>query len=256
MRLVGPNCLGVLNTDPAVRLNATFAGLPMSPGAIGMVSQSGAFGIALLDAAARSGLGIGQFVSVGNKADVSGNDLLLRLGERPEIRVIAHVPRIVRGRASSPASRGACRRTKPIIVHQGRTLRSRSARRPVAHRGGGDRRTSSWTPCSADSRRAARRHHAGDARRGAGAQRPAAARRAAGGDHRQLRRSGHPGRGRRRGRRVAGRRADGGDPSAARAGRTAAASGQNPVDLGAAVTRDEVADALRVLLAADEVDAS
>ncbi len=89
MRMVGPNCIGVVNTDPAVRLDATFAVLPMQPGVLGMVAQSGAFGVAFLVAAARSGLGVAQFVSIGNKADVSGNDLLLAWEHDPHIRVIA-----------------------------------------------------------------------------------------------------------------------------------------------------------------------
>jgi acetate---CoA ligase (ADP-forming) len=76
MRLVGPNCLGVLNTDPAVGLNATFAPAAPPPGRIAFASQSGAFGIAAIAEAARRGLGLSSFVSTGNKADLSGNDLL------------------------------------------------------------------------------------------------------------------------------------------------------------------------------------
>jgi acyl-CoA synthetase (NDP forming)/GNAT superfamily N-acetyltransferase len=77
IRMIGPNCLGVLNTDPAVQMNATFAPLPMNPGGLALASQSGALGVAVVTAAARAGLGLSQFVSMGNKADVSGNDLLL-----------------------------------------------------------------------------------------------------------------------------------------------------------------------------------
>ncbi|MEU4802428.1 GNAT family N-acetyltransferase [Actinosynnema sp. NPDC023587] len=76
MRVVGPNALGVLNTDPAVRLNATLAPkLPMR-GRTGFFCQSGALGTAILAAAASRGLGLSTFVSAGNRADVSGNDLL------------------------------------------------------------------------------------------------------------------------------------------------------------------------------------
>lgn len=89
MRLVGPNCLGVVSTDPAVRLDATFAPLPWVPGRLGLVSQSGALGIAVLKAAAPYGVGVSQFVSVGNKADVSGNDLLLYWEQDPRTTVIA-----------------------------------------------------------------------------------------------------------------------------------------------------------------------
>jgi len=76
MRLVGPNCLGILNTDPVVALNATFAPVQPPSGRIAFSSQSGALGLAILDYARALNLGISQFVSVGNKADVSGNDLL------------------------------------------------------------------------------------------------------------------------------------------------------------------------------------
>lgn len=76
MRLVGPNCMGVLNTDPAVRLNASVAPLPPLPGNVSMLLQSGALGLVVLDHARARGLGFASFVSAGNKADVSGNDLL------------------------------------------------------------------------------------------------------------------------------------------------------------------------------------
>ena len=88
MRMVGPNCLGVLNGDPAVSLNATFA--PTTPpfGRAAFVSQSGALGISVLDYAAEYGIGISQFVSMGNKPDVSGNDLLLQWEHDPTVGVI------------------------------------------------------------------------------------------------------------------------------------------------------------------------
>ena len=76
MRLVGPNCLGVLNTAPAVQMDATFAPGRPPAGRIAFASQSGAYGIAALDHAERRGLGLSSFVSMGNKADLSGNDFL------------------------------------------------------------------------------------------------------------------------------------------------------------------------------------
>jgi acyl-CoA synthetase (NDP forming) len=76
MRMVGPNCMGLLNADPAVRLNASFSPVFPPSGHIAMSSQSGALGLAILGLAAERHLGISTFVSVGNKADVSGNDLL------------------------------------------------------------------------------------------------------------------------------------------------------------------------------------
>ncbi len=75
-RLIGPNCLGVVNTDPAVRLDATFTVSRVPTGNVGMISQSGGLGIALIEEANRLGLGVSSFVSVGNKLDISGNDLL------------------------------------------------------------------------------------------------------------------------------------------------------------------------------------
>ncbi|HUG88249.1 MAG TPA: GNAT family N-acetyltransferase [Actinomycetota bacterium] len=76
MRLIGPNCMGIVNTDPEVRLNASFAPAFPPHGRVGFLSQSGALGLAVIDRAADLGLGLSSFVSVGNKADVSGNDLL------------------------------------------------------------------------------------------------------------------------------------------------------------------------------------
>jgi acetate---CoA ligase (ADP-forming) len=76
MRLIGPNCMGIINTDANIRLDATFAPILPPPGRVGFSSQSGALGFAIIDYATTLGLGISSFVSVGNKADISGNDLL------------------------------------------------------------------------------------------------------------------------------------------------------------------------------------
>jgi acetyl coenzyme A synthetase (ADP forming)-like protein len=76
MRLIGPNCMGIANTDSAVRLDATFAPTEPAHGRVGFSSQSGALGLAILEYANSLGLGLSTFVSVGNKADISGNDLL------------------------------------------------------------------------------------------------------------------------------------------------------------------------------------
>lgn len=88
MRMVGPNCMGLLNTDPNVSLNVTFAPTWPPAGNIAMLSQSGALGIAILDYVSTLNVGISSFVSVGNKADVSGNDLLCYWAEDPNTRVI------------------------------------------------------------------------------------------------------------------------------------------------------------------------
>ena len=76
MRIVGPNCMGIVNTDPFVAMDATFAPFPPTRGRVSFASQSGALGIELLGQAAELGLGVSTFVSMGNKADVSSNDLL------------------------------------------------------------------------------------------------------------------------------------------------------------------------------------
>jgi acetyl coenzyme A synthetase (ADP forming)-like protein len=76
MRLIGPNCLGIVNTDAQVRLDATFGPTVPLPGRVGFLSQSGALGLAIIDYANALGLGLSSFVSVGNKADISANDLL------------------------------------------------------------------------------------------------------------------------------------------------------------------------------------
>jgi acetyl coenzyme A synthetase (ADP forming)-like protein len=89
MRLVGPDCLGLLNTAADVRLHATFAGAMPPRGNVGFLSQSGALGIAMLELAARHGLGLSSFISVGNKADISGNDLLQYWEEDPGTGVVA-----------------------------------------------------------------------------------------------------------------------------------------------------------------------
>jgi acyl-CoA synthetase (NDP forming)/GNAT superfamily N-acetyltransferase len=88
MRLIGPNCLGLLNTSAQVSLNATFAAGRPRPGCVGFLSQSGGLGIAIIQGAERFGIGLSSFVSVGDKADISGNDLLQYWEQDPETRVI------------------------------------------------------------------------------------------------------------------------------------------------------------------------
>jgi len=89
MRIVGPNCLGVANTDPDVRMNATFASLDPRPGRLALVSQSGAVGVLLGEQTREAGLGLSSFVSVGNKLDVSPNDLLCFFEHDERTSVIA-----------------------------------------------------------------------------------------------------------------------------------------------------------------------
>ncbi len=88
MRMVGPNCMGVICTDPAVSMNATFARIPALRGRIGFMSQSGALGEAILEYAQEVETGFSVFASVGNKADVSGNDLMEYWEHDPNTEVI------------------------------------------------------------------------------------------------------------------------------------------------------------------------
>jgi acetyl coenzyme A synthetase (ADP forming)-like protein len=88
LRLVGPNCMGLMNGAADVRMNTTFSTIFPRPGRVAMSSQSGALGLAVLDHVERRGLGIATFVSVGNKADVSGNDLLQYWEQDPDTDVV------------------------------------------------------------------------------------------------------------------------------------------------------------------------
>lgn len=89
MRMVGPNCMGILNANPETSLNATFAPEMAIFGNVSFLSQSGALGIAILDYSKQLNIGLSTFVSVGNKADVSGNDLLSYWATDPDTKVIA-----------------------------------------------------------------------------------------------------------------------------------------------------------------------
>lgn len=88
IRLLGPNCLGVINTDPRVSLNGSFARIMPLPGNLALVSQSGAVGTAALEYVQGEGIGLSKFVSVGNKADLNENDFLAYLKDDPLTDVI------------------------------------------------------------------------------------------------------------------------------------------------------------------------
>jgi len=88
MRLVGPNCLGIINTDPAIGLNASFARQQARPGNIAFISQSGALCTAVLDFAVKKNIGFSKFISIGNKADVGELSLIRYLHEDPQTQVI------------------------------------------------------------------------------------------------------------------------------------------------------------------------
>jgi acyl-CoA synthetase (NDP forming)/GNAT superfamily N-acetyltransferase len=89
IRLVGPNCLGLLVNDPEIRLNATFHDAVPPPGGLAVASQSGGVGIVLMDLARELGLGVHTLVSLGNKGDVSSNDLLAAWYDDPEVTAAA-----------------------------------------------------------------------------------------------------------------------------------------------------------------------
>ncbi|TDP92037.1 bifunctional GNAT family N-acetyltransferase/acetate--CoA ligase family protein [Labedaea rhizosphaerae] len=123
MRVVGPNALGVLNTDRAVRLNASLAPRLPARGRTGFFCQSGALGVAILADAAERGLGISTFVSAGNRADVSGNDLLQYWETDPATDVVLlYLESFGNPRKFARLARRLAR-TKPIVaVKSGRNL--------------------------------------------------------------------------------------------------------------------------------------
>ncbi|MFN3285621.1 MAG: GNAT family N-acetyltransferase [bacterium] len=122
MRLIGPNCMGIVNTDPEVRLNATFAPVLPPPGRVGFLSQSGALGLAVMEYANQLGLGLSTFVSVGNKADVSGNDLLNYWDDDPNTDVILlYLESFGNPRKFSRIARRVSRRKPIVAVKSGRT---------------------------------------------------------------------------------------------------------------------------------------
>lgn len=116
MRLVGPNCMGLINTNPKVRLNGTFVlGTPLH-GGIGFVSQSGALGAAVLKTVQQNDIGLAQFISIGNKADVSGNTVLEYWKENPDIRVITvYLESFINPRRFMEITREITK-LKPVIV--------------------------------------------------------------------------------------------------------------------------------------------
>jgi acetyl coenzyme A synthetase (ADP forming)-like protein len=133
-RLIGPNCMGVINADPAVRLNATFSPTPALAGSLGFVSQSGALGVAILNVAETLGVGISEFASMGNKADVSGNDLLVRWEDDPGTRVIAmYLESFGNPRRFAELAKRITRKKPILVVKSGRT--AEGARAASSHTG-------------------------------------------------------------------------------------------------------------------------
>ena len=122
MRVVGPNCLGIANTAPSVRLNATFSPTPPVEGNVAFLSQSGGLGNELLSQAAARGIGISEFVSVGNKSDVSGNDLLQYWEDDPRTDVILlYLESFGNPRKFARIARRVSHRKPIVAVKSGRT---------------------------------------------------------------------------------------------------------------------------------------
>ncbi|THV29167.1 GNAT family N-acetyltransferase [Glycomyces paridis] len=128
MRLVGPNCLGIVNTDGSIRLQASFAAEPPAAGGLALASQSGAVGIAALAHATRTGMGVHSFVSLGNKADVSGNDLLAYWYDDPACKAVAlYLESFGNPRKFGRVARAVARRKPVLAVKGGRSEPGRRA---------------------------------------------------------------------------------------------------------------------------------
>ncbi|MEY9872632.1 acyl-CoA synthetase (NDP forming)/RimJ/RimL family protein N-acetyltransferase [Streptacidiphilus sp. MAP12-33] len=125
MRVLGPNAFGLINTDPAVRLDASLSPQLPRRGPLGIFTQSGAIGAALLEAAHRRGLGISSFASAGNRADVSGNDLL-QFFEEDEATGVAllYLESFGNPRKFSRLARRVAARKPLVVVKGGRDTRS------------------------------------------------------------------------------------------------------------------------------------
>ncbi|MCI3928854.1 bifunctional acetate--CoA ligase family protein/GNAT family N-acetyltransferase [Streptomyces sp. AN091965] len=128
MRLVGPNCLGLANTEADISMDATFAAAHPAPGTAGVAVQSGGVGIALLGGLARLGVGVSSFVSLGDKYDVSGNDLLQwwECDGTTDLALL-HLESFGNPRAFSRTARRVTRQMPILTVDAGRTEAGRAA---------------------------------------------------------------------------------------------------------------------------------
>ena len=128
MRMIGPNCLGLINTDPRISLNASFAPAFPPEGNLAFSSQSGALGLAVISLARERGLGLASFVSVGNKADVSGNDLLQYWEEDVRTKVILlYLESFGNPRRFARIAKRVGRKKPIVAVKSGRTGAGRRA---------------------------------------------------------------------------------------------------------------------------------
>jgi len=128
MRLIGPNCMGIANTAEDVRLNGTFASAYPSAGSVGFLSQSGALGLAVMQYATELGLGLSSFVSVGNKADISSNDLLAywSLDERTDV-ILLYLESFGNPKRFARLAREVGRRKPIVAVKSGRSVAGQRA---------------------------------------------------------------------------------------------------------------------------------
>ena len=134
MSLIGPNCFGVINTSPDVSLNATFSRTIPREGNIAFISQSGALCAAILDYAKSEHIGFSKFVSMGNKADIMENDLLLTLKDDPQTDVILmYLEDLVNGREFIKIAREITAKKPILVIKSGRT--PQGARAASSHTG-------------------------------------------------------------------------------------------------------------------------
>jgi acetyl coenzyme A synthetase (ADP forming)-like protein len=134
MRVIGPNCMGVINTHDDVRMNATFSPNAPIKGNVGFLSQSGALGLAVIEYANSLSLGLSTFISVGNKADLSGNDFIQYWADDPATDVIAlYLESIGNPRKFARITRRVGRQKPILVVKSGRS--SAGARATSSHTG-------------------------------------------------------------------------------------------------------------------------
>jgi acetate---CoA ligase (ADP-forming) len=140
LRIIGPNCMGLLNGNDDVRMNGTFSKTFPGQGRVSMSSQSGALGLAVLEHVHELGLGISTFVSVGNKADISGNDLLQYWEDDEDTDVILmYLESFGNPRTFSRIARRVSRKKPIVAVKSGRTTAGvRAASSHTAAIGSGD----------------------------------------------------------------------------------------------------------------------
>jgi acetyl coenzyme A synthetase (ADP forming)-like protein len=134
IRMIGPNCMGIINTDPAVRLNATFSPVYPPAGRVAFSTQSGALGLAILEYVARRQLGMSTFASIGNKADVSSNDLIQYWAndERTDV-ILLYLESFGNPRKFSQIARRVGRHKPIVAVKAGRS--AAGARAGASHTG-------------------------------------------------------------------------------------------------------------------------